>query len=189
MDKQLDELKGFIKELKDDRQATKEKEKRESWTKYVSLSVVIIAVIAAVATQWSGKYGGQVSMCQAKASDTWAYYQAKSIKQHLDDATVTQLEAQPVKTPAVEAQIIKMKATIKRYDQEKADLQAKAEALELQGKIAGLHGGKMSSAVSMFTVAIAIASICMVTKKKPLWYVSMIMAAIAICKMILAWTT
>ena len=37
---ELKDLKGFIAELKADRAETKEKEKRESWTKYVSLTVV-----------------------------------------------------------------------------------------------------------------------------------------------------
>ena len=44
----------FIAELKADRAATKEKEKSESWTKYVSLTVVIIAVVGSIAAQWSG---------------------------------------------------------------------------------------------------------------------------------------
>ena len=49
LQKEIAELKSFIADLKADRAATKEKEKREAWTKYVSLSVVIIAVIAAIA--------------------------------------------------------------------------------------------------------------------------------------------
>jgi hypothetical protein len=44
-----------------------EKEQREAWTKYVSLTVVIIAVIAAIATQWGGKYSGRTQMSQAQA--------------------------------------------------------------------------------------------------------------------------
>jgi hypothetical protein len=40
IDKELNELKGFIADLKADRAAQKEKEKRESWTKYTSMSIV-----------------------------------------------------------------------------------------------------------------------------------------------------
>src|SRR5437773_4627817 len=87
---ELVELKNFIADLKADRAAQKDKEKRESWTKYTSLSIVFIAVLAAVATQWSGKYSSRVLVAlndatfdQAKASDQWSYYQAKSIKQNL----------------------------------------------------------------------------------------------------------
>ena len=53
---------------------------------------------------------------------------------------------------------------------------------------ASRRGGKMASAVSCFTVAIATASICMVTKKKPLWFVAMLLSVVAVVQMVLAWT-
>ena len=45
----------------------------------------------------------------------------------------------------------------------------------------------MGLAVSILSVAIATASICTVTKKKPLWFVAMIMAAMAVAEMLAAW--
>ncbi|HWH71395.1 MAG TPA: hypothetical protein VNT26_18615, partial [Candidatus Sulfotelmatobacter sp.] len=60
LDQELSELKGFIADLKTDRAAQKEKEQRESWTKYTSMSLVFIAVLAAIATQWAGKYSSRV---------------------------------------------------------------------------------------------------------------------------------
>ena len=51
LEKEIAELKEFVAELKSDRAAQKEKEKREAWTKYTSMSIVFIAVLAAVATQ------------------------------------------------------------------------------------------------------------------------------------------
>src|ERR1022692_3164580 len=93
LDKELAELKTFIADLKQDRAAQKEKEQREAWTKYTAVSLVFIAVLAAIATQWSGKYSGKVlvelnnsTYKQAQASDQWSYYQAKSIKQNLYEA-------------------------------------------------------------------------------------------------------
>src|SRR3569832_1915867 len=93
LDKEIVELKGFIADLKADRAAQKEKESRESWTKYTSMSLVFIAVLAAVATQWSGKFSSRTlvelnnsTFYQAEASDQWSYYQAKSIKQNLYEA-------------------------------------------------------------------------------------------------------
>src|SRR5258707_14060117 len=90
LDKEIAELKSFIAELKTDRAAQKEKEQRESWTKYTSMSIVFIAVLAAIATQWSGKYSSRTlvelnnsTFYQAEASDAWSYFQANSIKQNL----------------------------------------------------------------------------------------------------------
>ena len=46
----------------------------------------------------------------------------------------------------------------------------------------------MGLAISCFSVAIATASICTVTKKKPLWFVAMILSVVAAVQMVLAWT-
>ena len=188
LQQEISELKQFIVDLKADRAATKEKEQREAWTKYVSLSVVVIAVIAAIATQWGGKYSSRTQMSQAQASDQWAFYQAKSIKQHLDEVTLVQLTR--AGTPAdgeIAATVKRLRGDLARYDQEKADIKAKAESLERIRDDASRRSGKMGMAVSYFTVAIATASICMVTKKKPLWFVAMLLAAVATAQMIWAW--
>jgi len=189
LDREISELKEFISDLKADRAATKAKEEREAWTKYVSLTVVIIAVIAAVATQWAGKYSSRTQMSQAQASDQWAFYQAKSIKQHLDEVTLAQLIGSANANDAAVAKTInKLREDLARYEKEKSEIKGKADALEKERDEASRHGGKMAGAVSCFTVAIATASICLVTKKKPLWFVAMILSLVAIAEMVQAWT-
>lgn len=185
--KELNELKQFIIDLKADRAATKEKEKREAWTKYVSLTIVIIAVIGAIAAQWAGKYGGRVQMSQAQASDQWAYYQAKSIKQNLYEVSRAMMvkTVPPGETAAKEEK--EFEAKIAKYDKDKAEIKAKAEALEKTRDVSAVAGGKMGTAVSLFSVAIAMASICTVTKKKPLWFIAMAIALCAAVEMSLAW--
>jgi uncharacterized membrane protein YoaK (UPF0700 family) len=188
LDREISELKQFIIDLKADRAATKEKEQRESWTKYVSLTVVIIAVFAAVATQWGGKYGSRTQMSQAQASDQWSFYQAKSIKQHLVETTLTQMKRGGNTNDAELARTIKkLNDDLVRYDKEKAEIKAKAEGLEKVRDDASKRSGTLGQAISFFTVAIASASICLVTKKKPLWFVAIILSLFAIVQMVLAW--
>ncbi|MEI6779730.1 MAG: DUF4337 domain-containing protein [Verrucomicrobiota bacterium] len=188
LQQEISELKQFIIDLKADRAATKEKEHREAWTKYVSLTVVIIAVIAAVATQWAGKYSGRTQMRQAQASDQWAFYQAKSIKQHLDEVTLAQLTRSGNATdPELARSIKKLSDSLARYEKEKAEIKAKAEDHERDRDQASRRSGKMGQAISCFTVAIATASICMVTKKKPLWFVAILLSLVAITQMLQAW--
>ena len=190
LQKEINELKEFIVDLKADRTAAKQKEKAEAWTKYVSLTVVIIAVIAAVAAQWSGKYGSRVQIYQLQASDNWSFYESKSIKQHLDESALVQLQSSGfTNLPPVAAQIKKLAANVARYDGEKADIQAKAKGFEKQRDEASARGGRMGLAVSILSVSIATASICTVTKKKPLWFVAIIMAVIAVIEMLAAWLT
>ena len=188
LQKEINELKQFMVDLKADRAATKAKEKAEAWTKYVSLTLVIIAVIAAVANQYSGKYSSQVQINQIKASDEWNLYQAKSIKQHLDVSALTQLQADSNTTnPAVAKAVLKIQAEIAHFELDKTNIQNSALAFEAKRDAAGVRGRHMGLAVTVFSVAIATASICTVTKKKPLWFAAMGMAAFAIFKMVVAW--
>lgn len=189
LQKEISELKGFIVDLKADRAAAKQKEKSEAWTKYVSLTIVVIAVIAAVAAQWSGKYGSQVQISQIKASDQYSYYESKTIKQHLDEVSLPQLLHSATNDLKVAAEITKLTKDLSRYEGEKTNILIQARAYEEVRDKASKRGGKMGLAAAILSVAIATASICTVTKKKPLWFVSMIMAAFAVVKMIAAWTT
>ena len=189
LDKEISELKQFIIDLKADRAETKEKERREAWTKYVSLTIVIIAVFAAVATQWGGKYSSRTQMSQAQASDQWSFFQAKSIKQHLVETTLGQLKRSGnTNDTELSRTVKKLTDDLARYDKEKADIKAKAEGLEKVRDDASKRSGKLGLAISYFTVAIASASICLVTKKKPLWFVAIILSLIAIIQMVQAWT-
>jgi uncharacterized membrane protein len=202
LDKEIAELKTFIADLKQDRAAQKEKEQREAWTKYTAVSLVFIAVLAAVATQWSGKYSGKVlvelndsTFKQAQASDQWGYYQAKSIKQNLYEA----MREVAAKTPGTNGEHEKQaldafNAKAAKYEAEKKEIKQKAEQLEHErdaartiANSASQHGSGMGLAIAIFQISIALASICMVTKKRPLWYVALILATLATAKMILVW--
>ena len=90
LQKEIAELKGFVTDLKNDRTAQKEKEQRDSWTKYVSMTLICLAVLAAIATLKGGGFTtrtlkelNEATYQQAHASDQWAFFQAKSIKQNL----------------------------------------------------------------------------------------------------------
>lgn len=199
MQKEIAELKEFIGDLKADRAATKEKEKRDSWTKYVSLSVVIIAVIAAIAAQWGGKYGSRVltqlnnaTFFQTQASDQWAYYQAKAIKLKICEATRDQL-ASAAANPKVAVLLKNYDDQIATYKKEQQEVQAAAQKFEGQrdearaiATVASEKGGKMGLAISLFSVAVAVASICLVTKTKPLWLMALLLSAGAIFQMVRA---
>jgi Domain of unknown function (DUF4337) len=200
---EIAELKEFIADLKADRAATKAKEQREAWTKYVSLSIVIIAVIAAIAAQWGGKYSSRVltqlndaTYNQSLASDQWAFYQAKSIKLNSYEIAQRELAHAANVADAETAKLIEdYKAKVATYRKEQEDIKAKANGFETKrddaraaATVASGKGGKMGLAISFFSVAVALASICMVTKKKTLWFAALILAGVAITEMVLAWT-
>jgi hypothetical protein len=180
---ELNELKAFIADLKADRAATKEKEKREAWTRWVSLTVVFIAVVGSIAAQWSGKYGSMGQMSQAQASDNWNFYQAQSIKQHMFELTRAQVVRNGSDPEALKQQSA-FDAKIADYNERKAKIKEDAERLEHRRDYAGKVGSHLSLAVSMFAVSIATASCCLLTKKKPLWIFAILLACIGIAEMV-----
>jgi preprotein translocase subunit SecF len=200
---ELVELKGFIADLKQDRAATKAKEKREGWTKYTSLSIVIIAVFAAIATQWGGKYSSRTlvalnksTLKQGMASDAWGYYQAKSIKQRVAQSERDLLiRGIDTNSAAGKKELAAIEAKIAKYDAEMTKITDQAKALEKERDDAtgsadhsSLQGGAMGGAVSIFSIAIALGSICLVVKKKWLWFLAIALALAAVGQMIHAWT-
>ena len=199
---ELNELKTFIADLKADRAAQKEKEKREAWAKYTSMSIVFLAVLAAVATQWAGKYSTRTlvnlndsTFNQAKASDQWSYYQAKSIKQNLYEVGREQLMKGAELADASAAKRAEaFDVKIAKYELEKKQIQVEAEKLEKArdearkaATVSSQRGSSMGLAVSIFQISIAMGSICLVVKKKPLWYLSLWLGAIAFAEMLHVW--
>jgi hypothetical protein len=201
-EKELNELKGFVADLKADSAAQKEKEQRESWTKYTSMSIVCIAVLAAIATQWAAKYSGKIlvelnnsTYHQALASDKWSYYQANSIKQNLYE-TVHDFRPKNPGNGGVETARSEevFNARINKYVGAKDQAFKEAKELETQrdqSRIAATESTKRGSAMgfsaSIFQIAIALGSICLVTKKKPLWFLSLLLAAFATLRMVQVW--
>jgi len=187
LENELKDLKGFIAELKADRAATKEKERRESWTKYVSLTVVIIAVVGSIAAQWSGKYAGKVQLSQAKASDAWNLYQARSVKGHLLEVTTNLVARMGNASDADVQKMVKSYAKdVAKYDEGKVESQNIAKAYEEDRDAAEALGKKLGPSIPLFAISIAMASMCLLTKKKPLWLVAILAAAIATVMMVSA---
>jgi cytoskeletal protein RodZ len=191
----LNELKALVAELRAEHVAQKEKEKRERWTKYVSLSMVLIAVLAAIATLKGGGFStrtlkemNEATFNQTQASDQWSYYEAKSIKQNLYEIEMDHLQANPAPEAAA---VAKLKARIDQYTKDKADITAKAKAYETARDEArqmavktAEHSKQMGLAITLYQIAIALGGMCLIVKKKPLWIASGVLALLATAQMI-----
>ena len=157
---QQEDISALLKAIHEDRQAAKDKEKRDSWTKYVSLMIVMLAVITAYGSLKAGGYSSRVLLNQSKASDEWAFFQAKSIKRSL-----AEMEAR-VGPPDTRAEA---KQRADRYQAEQDEIQRKAKAYEADRDEAAKHGAPLGTAIAALQIAIALASVCMITKRKSLW--------------------
>jgi len=170
-----DDVRELVKEIHAERIAAKEKDRRESWTRYVSLMIVVLAVATAIGSLKAGGFGSKVILYQAQASDTWALYQAKSIKQR-----IAELEAH-----GADARLVaKATADVARYASEEKGVEAKANALELARDAAGRHGPPLGFAIASLQISIALASVCLITKRKGLWAAAGALGALGVCYLV-----
>ena len=151
----------LIREIRDERLAAKAKEKAESWTKYVSLMVVFLAVTTGIGALRAGSYSSRTVLRQAQASDQWAYYQAKGIK-----GRISELEAH---LATDEARAKKGLDDVARYKLEQQETIEVAKRLEGERDEAARHSGPLGNGIAALQIAIALGSICVLTKKKPLF--------------------
>ncbi len=165
------DVQDLIRSIADERRASKEKERRESWTRYVSLMVVVLAVATGVGSLKAGGFSTKVVLSQAQASDEWAYYQAKSIKQR-----VAEMEAHLATGERAAA----AEADVARYKNDQIESQAKAKRLEALRDGFGKHGPPMGFGITLLQISIALASVCLLTKRKGLWIASGVIGAVGI---------
>jgi hypothetical protein len=153
-------------------------EGHDKWSMFVAISTAFMAAFAALSSLMAGHQSNEALISQMKASDQWAYYNAKGIKAEVADA-VTKINFSKVADSSKD--VAARKAKLKE-DQKK--IQEKAEELEKESE---LHLGKdmiLARAVTFFQIAISISAISILSKKRPLWYISLFLFAAGIIQFI-----
>jgi hypothetical protein len=157
-------------------------EKRDKWLNFLALTTVIIALGATMSTLSVGKFSNRGILKQTQASNQWAYYQAKSIKTYLYELQKEKLETDLKLSPNIdegvrneyEQKITKYGEQIRRYEQEKIDIQGQAQSLEKERDQAMVHSQQFGLAVIFLQLAILMSSIASLMKKKLMWVVGLL---------------
>jgi len=194
MNDNLDELKSLVAALKADQQAQKEKEKRDAWTKYVALSMIVLAVLAATATQRGAGYSSttmkQLNVAtfeQAQASDQWSYYQAKGIKQSIAseerDVLAATANADPKRLADLEKKVERYGNEQKEIAVEAKKLEAKRDEATASATAAARRGSEMGLATTVFQIAISLGGVTLIVKKRWLWSASLFTGVLAAVQM------
>ena len=139
----------------------------ERWISWAALSTAVLAVLAAIAALLSGGRANEAMMKQIESADQWAFYQAKGIK-----AAV--LEA---KTTLGGSAANEDREKLAKYAEEQAEIQNEAKQQQAEAK-ADFHQHEVfARAVTLFQIAIAIAAISALTRRKRYWIFSMLIGA------------
>jgi|SRR5215475_2512937 len=147
-----------------------------AWISWVALSTAILAVLAAIAALLSGQYANEAMMNQIEASNQWNYYQAKSIKASVLDAKMS--------LAATSNESDQSKRD--RYEKEQEKIKADAEHKEATAKLNFHKHEVFARGVTMFQIAIAIAAISALTRKRHFWLVSLLFGVAGCVFLVLA---
>ena len=184
------ELQETIEEMKEEREERAREEKENAWTRYIALSTAFLAVIAAVAALQAGKLVNEALLIknesvlrQAQASDQWAYYQSAGIKSNTAKQTASILSALPGHGKDVET----WNKEGARYEGKKDKAMADAKEFEKQRdelaeESKGLveHHEIFAICVTCTQVAIALSAIAALTRRKGIWYFSMLVGVVGL---------
>jgi heme/copper-type cytochrome/quinol oxidase subunit 4 len=140
-----------------------EKAEEGGWNMYVAISTALIAVLAAISGLMAGHHSNEALIQQIKSSDQWAYYQAKGIKAEIK--SINKNDPQD-------------KESFERYKREQETIKEKAESFEKESELHLAHHVLLARSVTLFQIAIAVSAIAILTRKKLLWYCSLLVAVI-----------
>ncbi len=147
-----------------------------TWISWVALSTAILAVLAAIAGLLSGEHANEAMMNQIESSDQWNYYQAKGIKASVLDAKMS-LTGAPNESD---------QSKLQRYEKEQEQIKSEAERKEAAAK-SNFHKHEVfARGVTMFQIAIAIAAISALTRRRKFWIVSLVFGAVGCVFLVLA---
>jgi hypothetical protein len=160
----------------------------------IALTTALLAALAAIASLRAGgtvnealRLETTATRLQAEASDQWAYYQAKGVKGAVAEATRAAWLAAGKEPP--EEHGVKQE----RYAEEQQEIQEKARRIEEERDakeheaehLMHLHH-RFAAAVALFQVSIALGAVAALTRRKVIWFASMLVGAGGIAYFVVA---
>jgi hypothetical protein len=188
-----------IRELREDRA---EQDAGERFRSGVALAIAVLATLLAVASLGGGNVSEEVVNSNIHASDTWAFYQAKNIRQTSLNLAADEMEATLLASGAslspgarrdIEAKIAKYRATSARYDDEpdpdapgdslrgegKKQLRARAQSHEAVRDRAQEQDANFDYASVLYQIAIVLGSVAILAMSRPVLVLALVLGGIA----------
>lgn len=175
----------LIAELKEERSEHAEEER---FNRGAALLIAVMAAVLAVGGLGGGNATDDMIISNIRASDTWAFYQAKNVRQTMYEIALAELEARSPGDP----RIADYKATIARYDYEpdpeapgdplrgegKKQLMAQAQAFEAARDVAVAKDDNFDLAEVALQLALVLGSVAILATNRAILAVSGLLGAL-----------
>lgn len=163
------------------------KENREnSFTKKVALFTAIYAVILAICSLGGNNSMKEMLLAQQQASDQWAFYQSKVIREQLYRVEISRLETQLLeRRDTMKPEILKHYQAMRqraadeenRYESEKKEIEQEAKRLDLVRDSNQARNPYFDYGEVMLQIAIVMSSISIISLSRPVFVFSTVAAA------------
>ncbi len=172
--------------------AQEEKEKNEkdaAWLESVTaLSTSIIAAFLSISSIIGGAMGDDEIIFNSRATNEWAYFQSKSIKQNLaeNNLVLLKLELNRISNDTALknsylAQIKTTESEVKRYEKEKKEISKNAKAYQAASEKLNQKGDFFDYAEGFYQISIVLSALTLLLKRRSMWILSIILGIIGIC--------
>jgi len=148
-------------------------ESRERWVTGVALTAAILAALAAVSSLLSGHHEHEAMMDLIDRSDQWNFYQAKGIKAAILEERMDNQRNAGQGVPDAQQKKLEF------YKEEQKEIADKAREKEAAAHAHDQQHGVFAGAVTLFQVAIAVAAISALARRKAFWYVGIVIGIVA----------
>jgi hypothetical protein len=138
--------------------------------------MAVLAVVLATTSLLGHRAHTEELLLQNKATDQWAYYQAKNIRRHTYELFLDLLSVSVVKDTE-EANKVKEKYSkeIDRYKDEQQDIESEARGLEKEVQLEQRRANRFDLGEVCLEAAIVIASLTLLTKRRLFWQMGLLM--------------
>jgi glutamine synthetase type III len=147
----------------------------------VSLTMAVVAVFVAVVSLLGHRAHTEEVVLQAKASDQWAFYQAKNIRQH-EDELFSDLTATVASKDAEGMAKFREKASqeAERYKHEKGEIKDEADKLDAEVVVERHRANRYDLAEVFLEVGLVVTSITLLSGKRIFWHVGMVLTVVGV---------
>lgn len=161
--------------------------KGKAFTRRVALATAIFAVTLAIASLGEKNAMKEMILAQQQASDQWAFYQAKALREHQYRTQKFRLEVDlaergPAMKPAVrqkfEALMAKFTEEEKRYNTEKKEIELEAKKLEHERDVNRAKDPYFDFAEALLQIAIVMSSIAILSSSRSIFVFSLALAVL-----------
>ena len=160
--------------------------KTKTFTRRVALTTAIFAVLLAITSLGGNNAMKDMLLSQQQASDQWAFYQSKALREHFYKTNGLRIEAdllergagmKPAAKKLYEAMLKDMRAEETRYGEEKIKIEEEAKHLESERDKNRIKDPYFDYAEVLLQISIVMASISILAVSRQIFYFAVLSAS------------